>query len=145
MEGGDEFATAFYDKWVTSKSGESALNMEEDLRSFKELFQEWVGFRESKEEDRLAKEDMESIANSEKYGESNANYLEGFADDKERSAAQKAAEDAANAARDNYLKSHEDEDEASREANARAAAEKAYHESLQSSYMSTTGNKEANQ
>jgi len=38
MEGGDEFATAFYDKWVTSKSGESALNMEEDLRSFKESF-----------------------------------------------------------------------------------------------------------
>ena len=145
MEGGDEFATAFYDKWVTSKSGESALNMEEDLRAFKESFQEWVGFRESKEEDRLAKEDMESIANSEKYGESNANYLEGFADDKERSAAQKAAEDAANTARDNYLKSHEDEDEASREANARAAAEKAYHESLQSSYMSTTGNKEVNQ
>ena len=144
MGGGEDFATAFYNKWVTSKSGQSALKMEEDIRTFKESFQQWIGYRESKETDRIVSEDMKAIANSKEYGEQNAHYLDSFKNDKERSAAQKAAEDAANTARDDYLKNHEDEDEASRKANAQTAAEKAYNESLRKSFVGSTDNKEAN-
>jgi len=38
MAGPEDVATAFYDKYVTSKSGQSALQQSEDVRSFKESF-----------------------------------------------------------------------------------------------------------
>ena len=135
MEKGEDAATAFYDEWVVGKSGKSALQQGEDLRSFRESFQEWIGYREYKEETKLEEAEKESIAENSKYKP----YLESMSEE-ERTKAETAAQKAAAEAKDKYLKEHAGEEGA--EEGARQAAQNAYDESIRNSYVNADSNKE---
>lgn len=136
----DDIVSDFYNQWVVSPSGKSALQQEEDLRNFKESFQEWIGYRDQKETDKIADEEFNAIENDNEFQDSNSQYLKGMTED-EREIARIDARAAAQQAKSQYLKEHEGEADAEEQANREAV--KAYHSSLRDSYFNSEKNVQA--
>ena len=139
-----EFATEFYNQYVVSKSGQSALQQGEDLREFKESFQEWKAYDEDKGKTEAADKEFDEIVNNDTYKGSNESYLKGMTEEEQR-VAKATAKEEAERARQDYLDTHQDEREEDREKNANAAMAKAYNTSLAESSISASGNKEDNE
>lgn len=133
----DDIVSDFYNQWVVSPSGKSALQQEEDLRNFKESFQEWIGYRDQKETDKIADEEFNAIENDNEFQDSNSQYLKGMTED-EQEIARIDARAAAQQAKSQYLKEHEGEADAEEQANREAV--KAYHSSLRDSYFNSENN-----
>ena len=136
----DDIVSDFYNQWVVSPSGKSALQQEEDLRNFKESFQEWIGYRDQKETDKIADEEFNAIENDNEFQDSNSQYLKGMTED-EQEIARIDARAAAQQAKSQYLKEHEGEADAEEQANREAV--KAYHSSLRDSYFNSENNVQA--